>query len=127
MKRVYVAGPYRAPDVLGMLRNIREGIRVAVLLMETGDAPFCPWLDHQYGLQAEIPLETYQKTSMAWLEVSDAVVLVHGWQKSQGTLAEIRRARGLGIPVYDGVEAYHRNETLASIKLPGGPESWLVP
>jgi hypothetical protein len=40
---------------------------------------------------------------MAWLEVSDAVLLIEGWEKSKGTLAEIERAKALGIPVFTTV------------------------
>lgn len=113
MKRVYIAGPYSADTVIGMLGNIRRGIQIAAQLMDEGDAPFCPWLDHQYGLQCELPLSAYQGASMAWLEVSEAVVLAPGWERSTGTAAEIVRARRLGIPIYDGIGAYLRREPMA--------------
>ena len=68
MKRVYVAGPYNAPDVIGVLRNMRVGIKACVkLLQEYNVAPFCPWIDYQFSLQEEIPLEKYWEYSMAWL------------------------------------------------------------
>jgi len=36
---------------------------------------------------------------MAWLEVSDIVFVVPGWDKSKGTLAELDRAEELDIPI----------------------------
>jgi nucleoside 2-deoxyribosyltransferase len=46
-----------------------------------------------------------------WLEATmqlllkcDAVVLLDGWEESQGTLMEIEEAESRGIPVYDDVE-----------------------
>jgi len=36
---------------------------------------------------------------MAWLSVSDMVVVLEGWEQSEGTKAEIKRAEELGIPV----------------------------
>ena len=35
---------------------------------------------------------------------SDALVLVKGWEESQGTLGEIKEAKWLGMPVFERVE-----------------------
>ena len=101
MKRIFVAGPYGADNVLGVLKNIREGIRVAESLFAAGYAPFCPWLDHQYEFFGDHPTEDYYRCSRAWLDVSDAVFLVKGWEKSEGTKREIERAKELGIPIFE--------------------------
>lgn len=37
---------------------------------------------------------------MAWLRKSDAVFVLPGWMESAGTLAEIKEANRLGIPVF---------------------------
>jgi hypothetical protein len=43
--------------------------------------------------------------SFAWLEASDAVLLVPGWENSKGTIAEIARAKVLNIPVFETLES----------------------
>lgn len=106
MKRVYVAGPYSGPDVITILGNIRRGIDLSLKIMKLGHAVYCPWLDWQFGTMAELTKEQYQNNSMAWVEVSDAVVLAEGWEKSGGTGREINRATELGIPVFKTFEDF---------------------
>lgn len=103
IKRVYVAGPYSADNVLEVLRNIGKGQKACANLFKLGFAPFCPWHDKSYVY--DNPDETFTvpmfyEYSMAWLEVSDAVMVLPGYETSKGTLAEIKRAEELGIPVF---------------------------
>lgn len=103
-KRIYVAGAYSADNVLDVLNNIRKGQRIAVEVLLAGFAPFCPWLDHQFQFMLRdnetLTVQNYYDYSMAWLEVSDAVLLVPGWETSKGTANEIKRADELCIPVF---------------------------
>lgn len=99
MKRVYVAGAYSAPDVITVFDNMRRGISFCAKLVTEGYAPFCPWLDYQFALNRPVTLEQYRAYSMAWLEVSDEVWVLPHWEQSAGTIAEIKRATELGIPV----------------------------
>ena len=104
--RVYVAGAYDGPDVITVLANMRRGIHLSMQLLVRGYAPFCPWLDFQYGLIAAVPREMYLEYSMAWLEASDAVLLQPvGCEHSKGTQAELARAFELEIPVFDTLES----------------------
>jgi len=103
MIRVYVAGKYSADNVIGVLTNIEAGMNEAAYLIGDGYAVYCPWLDHSLIFTAhgrhldEIMLKD---NAMAWLEVSDAVLVIPGWEKSKGTHAEIARAKELKIPVF---------------------------
>jgi len=99
MKRVYVAGAYSANDVMGVLENIRRGIEKCAELISEGIAPFCPWLDYQFSFFKKLTKEDYYNYSLAWLEVSDEVFVLSGWEKSVGTIKEIKRAIELNIPV----------------------------
>ena len=95
MIRVYVAGPYSSDNILDVFENMRRGINLSIKVFQFGMAPFCPWLDYQFSLMnngERFTVEDYYKYSMAWLEVSDAVLLTDGWNKSKGATAEVDRA-----------------------------------
>lgn len=107
MKRVYVAGPYSADNVLDVLRNIGRGEHMAAKLFDKGYAPFCPWHDKDFRIKRPemvAPVKKYYEFSLAWLEVSDAVLVLSGWEASKGTIKEINRAGELGIPVFYNIE-----------------------
>jgi hypothetical protein len=104
--RVYVAGAYSADNVLGVLDNIREGVRWSTQVLLAGYAPFSPWTDFHFQLMLrgdeELQVEDYYEFSLAWLRVCDAVFVTPDWEQSKGTRAEIAEAERLGIPVvYD--------------------------
>jgi hypothetical protein len=106
MKRVYVAGAYSANNVITIFDNMREGMRASLEVFRAGFAPFCPWLDFHYNLMLrgdeKLTVPDFYEYSIAWLDVSDAMY-VHpnsDWRNSVGTLAEIKRAKQMAIPVY---------------------------
>jgi hypothetical protein len=100
--RVYVAGKYSSDNILGVLSNIRDGIDASAKILKLGHAVFCPWLDHQFHFfDSSLTVKEYQLNSMAWLEVSDVVVVLPNSENSKGTQAEIVRAKELGIKVID--------------------------
>lgn len=107
MKCVYVAGAYSADNVISVLDNMRIGMRKATELLLAGYAPFCPWLDFHFQLmlqgEEKLTVPDYYDYSMAWLEKSDAVLVLPNSENSKGTQAEIARARVLGIPVVETI------------------------
>ena len=104
MNRIYVAGCYSADNVIEVLHNIREGVKMGAKLLKMGYSPFCPWLDHQYSFYEDISVEQYYKYSLDFLEVCDAMLVLPGYEKSKGTIAEIRFAKLKGIPVYYNIK-----------------------
>lgn len=110
IRRVYLAGPYNAPDVISALDNIRDGIRDGARIFMAGYAVYVPWLDHQQQFQFpsgyKPTYEQYYETSLRWLEVCDVVVVRGNWLTSRGTKLEIARAKELGIPIFYGVDAF---------------------
>jgi hypothetical protein len=111
VRRIYVAGPYSADNVMTVLRNIREGIKMAETLLARGYSPFCPWLDYHFEFYGDHPVADYYRYSMDFLECCDAVLTIGDWSKSKGVIAEVARAKELGIPVFNSiadVENYKR-------------------
>lgn len=102
-KRVYIAGAYSANNVLGILDNIRNGLRWSTEIFLAGHAPFSPWADFLFHLQLRegetLTVEQYYEYSLAWLKASDVMFVTPGWENSKGTLREISTAETLGIPV----------------------------
>lgn len=104
----YVGGainPYPGErPALGFLANIHRGIRASIQLILQGYIPFCPFLDFLYFLIVQngenITEKIIKDISMAWLERCDAILVLPRYRKSEGTLAEIARARELKIPIF---------------------------
>lgn len=102
MKKVYIAGAISANNQFDFMDNARRGITGFKDALLAGYYPFCPHMDFVSLLVdgRPVPLETLYAYSMAWLEASDAVMVVPGWENSKGTKKEIERATELGIPVF---------------------------
>lgn len=111
-RRVYVAGAYSSGNVLGVLRNMKRGMRLATEAFQAGVLPFAPWFDYHFLLQEDdekppLTIDDIYNYSMSFLENWAEAVLVQqeGWIESKGTVAEINRAKELGIPVFFTLES----------------------
>ena len=116
MKKVYVAGAMSSDNILGVLKNISVGVHYGAEVLSRGFAPFVPHLDISFMLQKgcegfNVPVSTYYAYTMAWLEVSDMVLVCPNWENSVGTINEIKRAKELGIPIYYSLEDLLANES----------------
>jgi len=105
MLKVYVAGPISNSDSLVFLDNIRKGIKICKdMVASEFFAVFCPFLDFMYHMTLNewdiMTVKKYQLNSLAWLEVSDCIYLLDGWEDSKGVAREIDRANDLGIPIF---------------------------
>ena len=108
MKRIYVAGSYSADNVIAIFDNIRIGMRKGLDVLLAGYSPFVPWFDFHFNLMLQknesLTVQQYYDYSMAWLEASDAVLVLENSEKSVGTQLEIKRAIELNIPVFYNIE-----------------------
>ena len=104
MKKIYVAGSYNSDYVIGVLENMRIGMRAATKVLLAGLSPWVPWFDYHFQLMLqdgeELSIEDYYRYSMAWLEVADAVYVANYRKDSVGTRAEIERAKELNLPIF---------------------------
>jgi len=108
MKRIYIAGPYSSDNVMDVLHNIREGIEVSTALFKEGYAVFCPWLDYHFVLmdkERKLTVNDFYEYSIAWLKVSEVMLVIGDWESSKGTLKEIEIAKELGIPILYDLES----------------------
>ena len=107
-KRIYIAGSMSDSSCLQFLENLRRGIRVSAELVMLSYHPFSPFIDFQFFLalrnDEKITDKMIKEYSLSWLEVSDAVLVLPDYESSKGTIAEIKRAKELGIPIYYSME-----------------------
>ena len=118
VQRVYVAGSYgrnsktgEKATIIEVLDNIRAGQAASLEILRYGYSVFCPWFDYQFHLLDDKPIsvELYKENSIAWLEVSDAIVVISGIGFNSGVDAEILTAAELDIPMFAGVNSFiHR-------------------
>lgn len=114
IKRVYVAGEitgngaHSTNSAIDYLINMRNMVRESVKVIFAGFTPFCPCLDFMYFLQLKdgerIKEASIKRLSKDWLEVCDAMILTEGWQRSAGTLAEIKFCKENNIPVFETLD-----------------------
>jgi len=103
MKKIfYVAGPYRADTERGVVENIRMAEAVAIEIWKTGHIALCPHLNTRlFG--GILPDEAWLEGAIELMKRCDGIVLVPGWQKSQGTKIEIEKAQSMDMPVFHNV------------------------
>ena len=114
ISRVYVAGaisPYPTdPPVEGYWENITRGMYESKRVMQAGFLPYNPFLDFLYYCTPSP--EDFRMTEgfikqigLGWVEACDAILVLKKYRKSEGTKAEIKRAKELRIPVFYSLES----------------------
>ena len=104
MRRIYIAGPFRAKTAWAVEQNIRRAEESGMAVFQLGHSAFIPHANTRF-FDGTLTDQFWLDATAAWLPISDAVLLVRGWADSEGTLGEIRLARELGVPVFTSVEA----------------------
>jgi nucleoside 2-deoxyribosyltransferase len=118
MIKVYIAGAYSDDNVIGVLKNIGRGEEIAAQVFKLGFAPFTPWHDKSFVMlnwRDEFTVKQFYDYSIAWLKVSDAVLVVpniknvKNWEDSSGTRYELEQARELQIPIFYSIYALRKH------------------
>lgn len=100
---IYIAGPYRAPTAWRVQAHIRAAQEVALAVWKRGAVALCPH-SNTGQFEGECPDEVWLEGDLELMRRCDAVLLVEGWQRSSGTLAEIDAAEAVGLPVFTHLE-----------------------
>jgi hypothetical protein len=114
MRRIFISGPItprgKRDDTdhpaIEYILNCRDMIEASNELIRRGWATYCPALDFLNFLLAgtNLPIDDIFKIDLAWVEVSDAMLMVGNWRRSKGALAEHDRALKLGLSMYYSLE-----------------------
>jgi nucleoside 2-deoxyribosyltransferase len=99
MRLVYIAGKYRGPNSWAIEQNIRAAEDLAAKVWSHGMAALCPHANsrHMDGVTSD---EVFLAGTLELMRRCDAVLLVHNWRDSAGSLAEVDEAKRIGIPVF---------------------------
>lgn len=116
--KIYVAHRYNG-GTLETLANIGRAVDVGVELAKRGHYPFVPHLDCQIAIQSKgcLPIEYYYNSSMAFLQVCDAIFIVDAADvdTSKGVKAEFDWAVAHGFPIYYDLDevpqSFNRQQT----------------
>ncbi len=99
MKVVYIAGPYRGPNAWDIEQNIRRAEELSLEVWKIGAAALCPHTNTRH-FQGAAPDDLWLEGDLEMLRRCDAVLMVPGWQRSQGALAEREEALVRGLQVF---------------------------
>ena len=100
MRVLYTAGPYR--DDRGMYyvwQNIEQAKAVARELWLMGFAVICPHANTQM-MDGNDTHEMFLQGDFEMVKRCDGIVVLPGWERSEGTRREIVCAKANGVPVY---------------------------
>jgi len=108
MKVAYVAGPYRGRDEFEVHDHIANARWAAIELWNKGYAVLCPHTNtanfEHYGRKYAIRDWVWLEGGLELLRRCDVLVMLPGWEYSEGSRKEMALAEELGMDIYFGVD-----------------------
>ncbi len=100
--KIYPAGPMRGKNELGFLHNLELFARATAEVFKAGFTPFPVCGDWTYLAKVSPPprIEDIHEASASWIEDCDAMLMLEGWEHSQGAMQERKIAERHSIPVF---------------------------
>ena len=98
MKLVYICGRFRGDNHWEIHQNVLKAEAVIPHLISQGYAPICMHKITE-NLQGLFPDETYLDICIKVLSACQAIYMLKGWQKSEGSKQEWEYATSHGIEV----------------------------
>ena len=114
MPRVYVAGPFRAKNAWEVHQNVEHAEAWGQALRVLGCNPLVP---HAIGrvFDGTLTSEYWIRATLDWMRLCDAMILLAGWEQSQGSRGEREEAARLGMRVLDvGPLSAYQGEMLST-------------
>ena len=93
---LFIAGPY-AGDISANIARARD---VALEIWRAGHYALCPHSNTAHLEGLGVPEETFKAGDLRMLSHCDGVVLIEGWEQSEGAVAEFGRAKQIGLPCW---------------------------
>jgi len=97
---VYIAGPYRAANRWEEECNVRKAEAIGFSVAVLGAYPIIPHANTRPYFGDAQRAEFWLEGTLELMRRCDAVVMVEGWEKSEGARVEKDEAERLGIPVF---------------------------
>jgi hypothetical protein len=104
---VFISGPYRAEKPEDVLYNVRVATSAGSALLKAGYSVICPHsMTHEWDIKYDIPDDVFLRNGIVQLSKCDAMLVLPGWENSEGTKAEIAFANNYknNIPVFYEIE-----------------------
>lgn len=102
MKIVYISGPFRPRqegNCYEMRQNIRRAEALALEVWRIGGAALCPHLNTA-NFQGALPDDVWLEGDLEFVKTCDAMIMVEGWEGSEGANIERDFAFKMGVPVF---------------------------
>lgn len=99
MKLVYIAGPFTAKNGFELAQNINRAEEYAMVVAKMGAVPVCPHTMYR-NFAWTITDSFWYRATMDLLKVCHALLMVHRWRNSAGSLNEVNYCTTAGIPAF---------------------------
>jgi len=93
-----------ADDHYKIRLNIDRAAAVGLEVAKLGAAPLIPHTNTGAWFIGTLSHEAWYAITLEQMRRCDAVILVSGWEGSEGTEGELKEAKRIGMPVFERID-----------------------